>query len=268
MKPGYAVYLLLCVAGLSSCSHYLADVSLNDAMTQYGRINSDDLPIGTVLLWNRKTNEINQIPSIPHAALTLERVPETGTEDQIAIKGVSETDITVSTPPLSNLPALDKATAVGIQAAVGSETHLQLDQYFNERYLTRYDLPNDPSTVTWRQQNLSDKYIDPDLIFVFVVADTTSGKAQFYSGTPTDDKGNSKPLDNSITLGGNKIVDVSYSGGSSINKTGAGIPSVVKYQYFILKKDNEGATHYHFDRIHDQQTDDDFAQVLRRNAIN
>src|SRR5260370_87673 len=120
MKPGYAVYLLLCVAGLSSCSHYLADVSLNDAMTQYVRINSDDLPIGPVLLWNRKTNEINQLPSIPHAALTLVRVPETGTEDQIAIKGVSETDIAVSTPPLSNLPLLDKATAVGIQVAVGS----------------------------------------------------------------------------------------------------------------------------------------------------
>jgi hypothetical protein len=252
---------------MSSCSHYLADVSLNNAMTDYGRINSHDLPIGTVLLWHQKTNEINQFTSIPKAGLPLERTPLTGTEGKIAIKGASETDVTVSTPPLSNLPPLDDKTTIGIKAAVGSETHLELDQYYLERYNGRYALPNDPSTVAWRQQNLDDKLVDPDLVFVFVVADTAANQAQFYSGTPTDDKNNPKPLDNSLTIGGNKIVDVSYTGGSSIDRQGADIPSIVKYEYYTLEKSGSGATGYTFRKIPGTAIDQKFIDALSNNSI-
>ena len=256
-----------CVLSFSSCSHYLANVSLNDAMTQYGHINSEDLPIGTVLFWNKKTNEINQFASIPRSSLPLERVPETGTQDQVSIKGVSETDVAVTTPPLSNLPPLDDKTTIGIKAAIGAETSLQLDNYYLERYNGTYSLPNDSSTFAWRQRYLKDKYVNPDLVFVFVVADATSQQAQFYSGTPTDDKGNPKALDNSITIAGNKIVDVSYDGGSSIDKKGSGIPSIVKYKYYLLEKDQEGATNYHFTRIHDASIDQQFIAALRANGI-
>ena len=102
MKNRYLVLACgsIAVFGLSSCAdHYLADVSLNDAMTQFGRINSHDLPIGTVLLWHKKTNEIDQFTSIPKSSVPLARIPATGTEEQTAIQGVSETDIAVSTPP-------------------------------------------------------------------------------------------------------------------------------------------------------------------------
>ena len=269
MKNQYVVLALgsIAVFGLSSCAdHYLADVSLDDAMTQFGRINSHDLPIGTVLLWHKKTNEIDQFTSIPQSSLSLERTPATGTEEQTAIKGVSETDIYISTPPLSGLP-LDTKTTVGIKAAVGSETSLELDQYYFEHYDGHYALPNDPSTVTWRQQNLRDKFIDPDLVFVFVVADTSSNQARFYTGTPTANKGNPKALDNSLTIAGNKIVDLSYTGGSSITQKGASIPSIVKYRYYTLEKDTEGATGYHFKRIPGDDIDQQFIEALRTHSI-
>ncbi len=47
---------LVLLLALTSCTdHYVANVSLNNAMTEYGRINSNDLRIGTVLLWHQKT---------------------------------------------------------------------------------------------------------------------------------------------------------------------------------------------------------------------
>jgi hypothetical protein len=268
MKNRYLVLLCgwICALGLTSCDHYMAEVSLDDAMTQFGRINSHNLPIGTVLLWHRKTNEIDQFTSIPKSSLPLERIPLTGTQEQTVIKGVSETDIAITTPPLSGLP-LDTKTTIGIKAAIGSETSLELDQYYFERYDGKYSLPNDPSTVAWRQQNLKGKLVDPDLIFVFVVADTSANEAKFYSGTPTDDKGNAKALDNSLTIGGDKIVDVSYTGGSSITQKGAGIPAIVKYRYYTLGKDNEGATGYAFKRIHGDEIDQQFIQALRSHSI-
>ncbi len=240
---------------------------MNDALTQYGRINSHDLPLGTVLIWNQKTGEIDRFPSIAKSGFVLERTPLTGTEAQISIRGVSETDIAVSTPPLSNLPPLDGKTTVGIKAAVGSETHLQLSQYFLEDYDGPYGLPNDPSTVDWRRQNLSDRLIDPNLIFVFVTSDTSANEARFYSGTPTEAWGNPKPLDNALTLAGNKIIDVSYTGGSSIDRKGSEIPALVKYKYYLLEKDSHGASGYHFRRITSTNIDHDFIAVLRKNSI-
>jgi len=99
---------------------------------------------------------------------------------------------------------------------------------------------------------------------VVVTGGVSADEAKFYRGTPQDASGNAKPLEDSLTVFGNKLVDVSYTGSSSIDNKGNGIPAIVTFQYFTLEKSGPDSDPFRFEWASRLAYEQKFIAALRQ----